>query len=867
MITCARHIIIILVLLGQAALCQVTNEAEAALLSNGAMVQDCPYCSGEKRVGGIGGPDNGTVTFSRITTPEAGLYPVTVNVAVGDDRSLEMSVNGEAVPRWLSFHNEAGRNRVTAKTILVPLRRGGNTLRFGNPHEPGPDLDSIVIAAAPVESFRISGSVSVPGVEVTLSGDVERVTVSDNDGHYEFPFLSKGAYYVSPIRPEMGFSPFDRNYAALASNCENQDFTASAPIHRDASVLNWGRWRIEYSPTGVTTIFRDGFLLLSNVYSEIRLPATITSMDFLSHTVNQRAIRDEFGQGQECTVESVSGPDCSMIQTFCLHPEFILVSVKVAAGRRLRSNFIAPLVSHAPVDLPQPGDTRALFVPFDNDKWVRYDTAPFIGSLTSHEVSAFYNSETRAGLIVGSVEHDTWKTGVKATVSGRAIASLEVFGGFASVQSRDVLPHGMVSGNAIVSPRIFVGYFEDWRRGLEVYAGANAAVAPPVSWTNGVPFGWNSWGKLQFRLNFQKALKVSDFFASELQPRHFQDNGVVCVGLDSGWDRMSDEQLKEFVNHCRSNHQQAGIYLAPFAQFGNGDGQVEGTPYTYRDLFLLANGRPQRVDGGIALDPTHPGTRARLQRLIEKFKRAGFTYLKVDFLVHGSLEADHYYDPAVTTGMQAFNSGMKFLRQTIGETMYLNEAISPVFPGCYAQSRRIACDAFGSIAQTEYTLNALTGGWWLNRVYDFLDPDHIVLEGFDEGENRARVTSAVITGLMIAGDDFSAGGERAKKYLTNEAIEQIARQPKFFRPVEGDAGTRAARLFAGRSGDDFCLAVFNYSLAPADFDVDLRRVGWDSDGPMIARELWTGAVTKAQKKLSVHLGPADAALYRFEKLP
>lgn len=863
----ARHfIIIIAVLWGQAAFCQITNEAEAAFLTNGAVVQECAYCSGEKRVGGIGGPDDGTVTFSGITTPEAGLYPVTVNVTVGDDRSLEMAVNGEAVPRWLTFQNEAGRNRVTTKTILVPLRAGANTIRFDNPREPGPDLDNIVVAAAPVESFRISGTVSSPGVEVTLSGDLERVTFADNQGHYEFPFLPKGSYYVTPIRPEMDFSPFDRYYAALASNCENHDFIASVPTYRDASVLNWGHWRIEYSPRGVATIFRDGFLLLSNVYSEIRLPATVTSMDFASRTVNQRAIRDEFGEGEECTVESINGPDCSMTQTLCLHPDFMLVSVKVAAGRRLRSNFIAPLVSHAPVDLLPSGDNRALFVPFDNDKWVRYDAAPFNGSRTSHEVSAFYNCETRAGLIVGSVEHDTWKTGVKSTVSGRAVASLEVFGGFASAESRDVLPHGMVSGDAIVSPRIFVGYFKDWRRGLEVYAHANAALAPPVPWTNGVPFGWNSWGKLQFGLNFQKALKVSDFFASELQPLNFQDNGVVYVGLDSGWDHMSDEQLKAFVDHCRSNHQQAGIYCAPFAQFGNGDGRVEDTPYTFNDLFLLANGRRQRVDGGIALDPTHPGTRARVQRLIEKFKRAGFTYLKVDFLVHGSLEADHYYDPAVTTGMQAFNSGMKFLRQTIGDTIYLNEAISPLFPGCYAQSRRIACDAFGSIDQTEYTLNALACGWWLNRVYDFLDPDHMVLEGFNEGENRARVTSAAITGLMISGDDFSAASERAKKYLTNEGIDQIARLPKFFRPVEGNAGTRAANLFAGWSGTYFCLAVFNYSQAPADFDIDLRRIGWDSDGPVIARELWTGTVTNALKNLSVHLGPADAALYRLEKL-
>ena len=42
---------------------------------------------------------------------------------------------------------------------------------------------------------------------------------------------------------------------------------------------------------------------------------------------------------------------------------------------------------------------------------------------------------------------------------------------------------------------------------------------------------------------------------------------------------------------------------------------------------------------------------------------------------------------------------------------------------------------------TEYTLNALSYGWWQDKVYQFNDPDHIVLRDATDGENRARVTS------------------------------------------------------------------------------------------------------------------------------
>ena len=66
-----------------------------------------------------------------------------------------------------------------------------------------------------------------------------------------------------------------------------------------------------------------------------------------------------------------------------------------------------------------------------------------------------------------------------------------------------------------------------------------------------------------------------------------------------------------------------------------------------------------------------------------------------------------------------------------------------VFPAHYAQSRRIACDAWNKMKDTEYTLNALSYGWWQDKVYQFNDPDHIVLRDATDGENRARVTSGL----------------------------------------------------------------------------------------------------------------------------
>jgi len=70
----------------------------------------------------------------------------------------------------------------------------------------------------------------------------------------------------------------------------------------------------------------------------------------------------------------------------------------------------------------------------------------------------------------------------------------------------------------------------------------------------------------------------------------------------------------------------------------------------------------------------------------------------------------------------------------------------------------------------------LTYGWWLNQVYTYNDPDHLLLEPVSDGENRARITSGVITGIFMNGDDLSyisgiqVAKDKARKFLTNEDI-------------------------------------------------------------------------------------------------
>ena len=871
-----------LFLMGKTGFAQTTYEAESAALGHGAQPANCAFCSGGQQVKNIGGENSGTVTFQHVQAPIAGLYPVTVLYNVSDDRSFLVTVNGNA--RFdLIFPRSGGRNSNgdSRKTFLAPLKTGENTVVFGNTKEFGPDLDAIIVGAAPVESSRIAGVIQnadgspLAGVEVLLSGPFKTKTVTDGQGRYEFPFLPEGGYYARPVSPQKFFSPYENYSPAPSSNAGNQNFTAGEFPSRakDKSVMSSGKWRIEYDLTGgVADIFYGGKLLMAKAFAVARLPETVTSMDDKTRTVTRESVRDGFGRGTKYTVTSSNGGGGKMAQTFWLYEnaDFFLTEMAVSSDAGVSANYLSPLTSQTPSRFVPAGDDRALFVPFDNDKWGRYEAFPFGGEVTSHEVTALYDNTSRRGLIAGSMEHDTWKTGVKSTRVSNILTSLEIFGGFTSSQTRDVLPHGKVSGQTIVSPKIFIGAFADWRAGLETYAKANAVLAPPRLWTKGVPFGWNSWGKLQGRISFQKAVEVSDFFATQLP--QFKNDGVVYIGLDSGWNRLSDAELKQFADHCHSNHQEAGIYLTPFARFGgNDESTVPGTDYKFKDLYLYAKGQKQTVDGGTALDPTHPGTKQLIAAAIARFKNAGFSYVKADFLTQGALEGDRFFDPRVTTGLQAYNEGMKFLAETMGREMYLNLSISPLFPAQYANSRRIACDTFGDIAKIEYTLNSLTYGWWLSGVYDFSDADHVVLDGYTEGENRARATSSVITGIFISGDDFSLGGsaagkERAQKFLNNPEINAVARIKKSFRPVAGNPGNRAANLFVYEDKTGFYLAAFNYTNSNASLSVDLNQLGLKTRGPVEVKELWSGTVSRVTSPMTIRFDSADARLYKFSKI-
>ncbi len=630
--------------------------------------------------------------------------------------------------------------------------------------------------------------------------------------------------------------------------------------------ISYGRWKLSYND-GIKLAHASGLIWENMLTRYVLDGVTIQSIDYAKRSFKREKLKDRFGNTYRWSIVYTDPKWPTMTQRFRLYRKYMLVDVELASDKMLHVNQIIPIVTSHVGPLISSINRRTLFVPFDNDAWIRYRSEfPVLEKLRSYEVTAVYHPATRDGLVIGAIKHDQWKNAIDLTHRNQ---SIEVVCGVADSLTRDSKPHGVVSAKKIRASTIFIGKFADWREGMESYADATATLNPRRTWNKAMPMGWNSWGALQFKVNYTNSSEVSAFFADELQPRSFvNQDGLTYIGLDSGWNSFSDKELKDFADQCHKCNQIPCIYWTPFTDWSkNPEKNVPcAASYKYKDIWLYANGKPQELDGAYAIDPTHPAVKLMMEETAARFRQLGYEYVKMDFMTHGRMEADHWYKRDIQTGTEAYNYGMQLL-DSIFHDMYINLSISPIIPAQYAQSRRIACDAWNKIKDTEYTMNALSYGWWIGRVYSFNDADHVVLRDATEGENRARITSSVITGLYILGDDFSKSGnemtkQKALKFLTNPQINKIA-TGRSFRPLTSGNERPDCFFIRKEKNGDIHIALFNYTDQTESISITPAQIGLENFGGYDVKELWSN--TSVKLSLPIEVASKDVKVLLLKK--
>jgi len=852
-----------------------TIEAEAAqVVLDGANRSGCASCSGGGKVGGI--DPAASVLVPGVVAPGPGSYDVTLHYLSGDDtRALTVTPDGGAAVD-VPVPSTGGWDDVGTVTVSVPLHAGENRLTLGAPAGAlGPDLDRVVVAGATAKDYTLTDPAAADPV---------------------------------PVDP-----------------------TPAAPGRRHVT-LRGGAVTVDYSLASGTADARWGHhQVVTGFYSGVRL-----GDDFVTTKQYDGACRLTGTRTVTCAKPGLP----TLRQVFELDGDrsFSVRLDVVGTDGPVTTSMMVPVMTDRPgsVDLGRAGDHRMVLVPFDNDHWVRYET-PAVRDVTparrSFEVTSFIDDASRHGLVVGSLDRDTWKSGIVADGNARggldrlqAAAGLTDWGydygdGANRYQfNRELRPHGEVTGTAVRSPRMFVGYYPDWRAGMETFGRAAARAATSRTWSDGTPFGFNSWGGLGARGGDAAVMDEVSGFLAEQTPafRNTRSANGPYVGVDSYWDKMlapeyafedpdtSWAELEQYVADVKGRGQEPALYFQPFANFWREglDERIGGTrlcdtcaDQTYREMALKVNGVPVNIDGAWALDPTNPGVQNRARIALTKFRELGVRYVKLDFLTHGYVEADAWYDETVHTGQQAFRQGMAQVVDHMGEDMFVDLAISPLFASEFAHARRISCDVHGSLnnwhptqpdryqKSTEYLLNSLTYGWWLDEVYAFNDGDHVQFGNYEYddaanaylledpypsiwpvGHNRARVTSAVITGIYQVSEDLTATGhpvikQRARDLLQNPRINRIAELGRSFAPVHaGPDAFTAADTFVLHDGDTTYVAAFNYGDAARRTDLPLRELGLGG-GRYSVTELWTGRRDHVSGRLRASVPAEDVRVY------
>ncbi|MFZ5850549.1 MAG: glycoside hydrolase family 36 protein [Actinomycetota bacterium] len=243
------------------------------------------------------------------------------------------------------------------------------------------------------------------------------------------------------------------------------------------------------------------------------------------------------------------------------------------------------------------------------------------------------------------------------------------------------------------------------------------------------PTAWCSWYHYFLDVTAADVVENLDAIA-----RH--DLPVDVVQVDDGWsagpgDWLATNErfgslpdLADLAGRIRDAGRRPGIWVAPFLAGGSSD---------------LARRHPDWLVGDAGwnwdqplhgLDLTHPGVRDHLAAVFGSLRRAGFDYVKLDFLYAGALPGRRHEDVDPLT---AYRSGLALVREALGADTYLVGCGAPLLPSVgLVDAMRVGADTYNPSDEDEDGTRALRGAAgvraraWQHGRFWVNDPDCLI---------------------------------------------------------------------------------------------------------------------------------------------
>ena len=366
--------------------------------------------------------------------------------------------------------------------------------------------------------------------------------------------------------------------------------------------------------------------------------------------------------------------------------------------------------------------------------------------------------------------------------------------------------------------------------------------------------------------------KIIDFVATNLKPHGYDmictDGFIAMLATDnSGYmTQYGSISLKDLVAKCKAKGLKLGVYDNPLWIHGPRDTKIEGTDYTFGNLYY--NGSTQVVNPGVDdmwfhwIVAENPGAKEYIDGFFKHYKELGVEFIRMDFL--------SWYEDGKDRGMGVVGRG--YGRENYARAMaYIGEAAkkygiftSLVMPhnfndaeieARYGNMMRIVCDTGGggwwhtsaqdkgkSYASWPQCMNQFDGfTYWSHlsgRNKIILDGDFIRLNKFDTDAERETVISLQLMagGPVAAADQYSTIGNNLKFYVNDELLA-LNKDGFVGKPLSDKLGDKKNEIWYGKmTNGDYVVGLFNRSDNTASVSVKLSDIG--ISGEKNVRDLW-----------------------------
>lgn len=393
--------------------------------------------------------------------------------------------------------------------------------------------------------------------------------------------------------------------------------------------------------------------------------------------------------------------------------------------------------------------------------------------------------------------------------------------------------------------------------------------------------------------------EVIDWVARELKPYGYDmvctDGFIPMLAKDgSGYmTHYGSVALKDLVAKCKAKGLKVGIYDNPLWIHAPNDTKIEGTDYTFGNLYY--NGSGEIMNPSVSnlwfnwAVAENPGAREYIDGFFKHYKELGIDYIRMDFLSWYEDGKDrnigvvgHGY------GHASYARALCYIAESAKKYGIFTSLVMPhLFNDAEVEAKygnmvRIVADTAGggwwhcsaadkgkSYANWPNCMNMFDGFTYWSHIAGrdnvILDGDFIRLNTFDSDAERETVISLQLMagGPVTPSDRPSTIGDNIRFY-TNEELLALNADRFVGKPLSDKLSDPDNQIWYGQMTDgSYVVGLFNRSDNAQTLSVDLATLG--IAGEYKVRDLWKHADEGTASTVSATLPAHGCKIVKLTK--